>query len=183
MTFGNKLLLWLFLLFLHNSYADNIDDLFLSLFATYNQKIQKFAELYQNPDLKKPIKSSGILVYTKNKVLQRIQTKPTYQKISIKDELITIEEGGDTKILLIEDYPQFQQMFIIIDSILGGNKKKLQDIFLLSFDGNKTKNVLFLQNKKDKYPQVKIDIKQNKINTIKIYHNKNETRTIFIHAE
>ncbi|RLA06587.1 MAG: hypothetical protein DRQ51_08940 [Gammaproteobacteria bacterium] len=186
MIFGTRFFLFLclfFLSFVTEAIADdNLSAKLTVLYQNYNQKIQSYTETYNNDDLIQPIISYGILLYSKNKILQRTQSNPSHQKITFKDGMITIQENKGKMYVFMEDYEDLKLIFDTIDGILGGDLLKLKNNFSTEFFNKKDKYLWQMRLKKstETYPIITIEGQKKIINTITILQENNDIRTITI---
>jgi hypothetical protein len=187
MISGNRFLLFLFCVLLSpalTAEGNNLSTKLADLYQNYNQKVQNYEESYHNNDLMQPIISRGIMIYSKNKILQRTQSTPSYQKIIFKDEMITMQNKQEKIYVFMEDYEDLKLIFDIIDGVLGNDLLKLKNNFSVSFFNENNTNLWNIELKKPLsiYPKITIAGHNKLINKITILQENNDIRFITINS-
>lgn len=94
---------------------------------------------YQEEDyfaiLDRPVKSSGVLVYSAPDRLEKRTLKPRQESLVLQGDSLTAQRGHRTYHLQLSAYPQVAPLVAAIRDTLGGNEAALERVFKVDFTG------------------------------------------------
>src|SRR5579864_5215908 len=85
--------------------------------------------------LKKPLSSSGTLVYAAPGRLQKDTEEPKPEHLVVDGDTIAIERDGKTETLQLADYPQIGAFIEGIRATLAGDRAALERFYTVSVNG------------------------------------------------
>lgn len=85
--------------------------------------------------LDRPLKSSGVLVYSAPDRLEKRTLKPRKESLVLQGDSLTARRGHRTYHLQLSAYPQVAPLVAAIRDTLGGNEAALERVFKVDFTG------------------------------------------------
>ncbi|HMK86276.1 MAG TPA: outer membrane lipoprotein carrier protein LolA [Steroidobacteraceae bacterium] len=131
---GLGALLWLAAPGARAASAD-LDEL-MRLLAARREGQVEFVEQHYRKLLKRPVESSGILVYEAPDRLEKRTLEPRAETLSITGERLSIQRGSRSRALDLTAYPAIGPFVESMRATLGGNLGTLARIFTVDFDGD-----------------------------------------------
>jgi Outer membrane lipoprotein carrier protein LolA-like len=115
--------------------ADDLDDVMHLLAARRHGEVsfveQKFIAL-----LKRPVESSGELLYDAPNRLEKRTLEPRPESLLLVDNVLTVERNHHARVLDLKSYPQVLPFVESIRATLAGDRGALERLFRLEFSGN-----------------------------------------------
>jgi hypothetical protein len=85
--------------------------------------------------LKKPLESSGVLIYDAPDHLEQRTTLPRAQTVVLDHGIVTMQMGKRQRVLRLADYPQLAPLIDSIRATLAGDRAALERVFKLDLSG------------------------------------------------
>jgi hypothetical protein len=85
--------------------------------------------------LKRPLESSGVLIYDAPDHLEQRTTRPRPQSVVLDRGIVTMQIGQRQRVLRLADYPQLAPLIDSIRATLAGDRAALERVFELDFSG------------------------------------------------
>ena len=115
--------------------ADDFDDVMQLLAARRHGEVS-FVEQHFLSLLKRPVESSGELIYEAPDRLEKRTVEPRAESLVLAGDVLTVQRGGRTHELELKSYPQVAPLVESIRATLAGNRSALQRIFRVQFSGS-----------------------------------------------
>ncbi|MGA2841680.1 MAG: LolA-related protein [Steroidobacteraceae bacterium] len=115
--------------------ADDLDDVMHVLAARRHGEVS-FVERQFLSLLKKPLESSGELLYDAPDRLEKRTLEPHPESLLLSGNVLTVERGHHSHVLELQSYPQVLPFIESIRATLAGDRTALERVFRLQFSGN-----------------------------------------------
>jgi hypothetical protein len=115
--------------------ADDLDDVMHALAGRRHGEVS-FVEQQFLSLLKKPVVSSGELIYDAPDRLQKRTLEPHPESLLLSGNVLTVERSHHSHVLELQSYPQVLPYIESIRATLAGDRTALERIFRLQFSGN-----------------------------------------------
>jgi hypothetical protein len=116
------------------AFADDLDDVLHSLSARRHGETS-FVEHQFLSLLKKPVESSGELVYDAPDRLEKRTLEPRPEDLVLKGEELTVVRGGRSRVVDLKVYPAALPFVESIRATLAGDRAALERVFKVRFSG------------------------------------------------
>jgi outer membrane lipoprotein-sorting protein len=123
--------------------ADELDAVLQSLAARRHAETT-FVELRYVSILKKPLESSGELVYDAPDRLQMRTLEPRPESLELTGTRLTARRGHTSRVLDLEAYPAVLPIVTSVRATLAGDRAALEQVFRLQFSGDLSRWTLAL---------------------------------------
>ncbi len=123
--------------------ADEVDAVLLSLAARRHAEA-RFVELQYSSILKKPLESSGELVYDAPDRLQMRTLEPRAENLELEGTRLTVQRGHTRRELDLQTYPAVLPFVTSLRATLAGDRAALEQVFRLRFSGSVSRWTLAL---------------------------------------
>jgi hypothetical protein len=142
---GRALLVCLALLAGSAARADSgaLDDVLHSLAARRHGEVS-FIEQHFLSMLKRPVESSGELIYDAPDRLEKRTLEPHPESLVLQGHVLTVQRGHSTHVLDLKSYPQVLPLIESIRATLAGDRTALEQRFKLEFGGDQARWMLVL---------------------------------------
>jgi outer membrane lipoprotein-sorting protein len=114
--------------------GDPLDDVLHSLAARRHDRVS-FVEQQFLALLKRPVESSGELLYDAPNRLEKRTTLPHAETLIVDGEMLTMQRGRRSRVLDLKSYPQILPFVDSIRATLAGDRAALERLFRLDFSG------------------------------------------------
>lgn len=95
-----------------------------------------FVELDHLSVLTRPLRSSGVLIYTAPDHLEKRTLKPHPSDLVLDHGVLTASRGGRTYHIELSDYPHIAPYIEAVSDTLAGNSAALKRLFKIRFRGD-----------------------------------------------
>ncbi|HWJ33784.1 MAG TPA: LolA-related protein [Steroidobacteraceae bacterium] len=123
--------------------ADDFDQVMHLLAARHHGAVsfveQRFLSL-----LKRPVESSGELIYDAPNHLEKRTLEPHAESLLLDGNVLTMQRGGHSRVLELKSYPQVLPFVESIRATLAGDRAALESVFRLEFAGSLARWTLVL---------------------------------------
>jgi hypothetical protein len=123
--------------------ADDLDAVMHLLAARHHGEVS-FVEQRFLSVLKRPVESSGELVYDAPNRLEKRTLEPHPESLVLADNVLTVQRGHRSHVLELTSYPQILPFVESIRATLAGDRGALERVFRLEFSGNLARWTLLL---------------------------------------
>jgi outer membrane lipoprotein-sorting protein len=110
-------------------------DRLMTLLSQRQHGVADFTETKYLSLLKKPLESSGVLIYDAPDHLEQRTTLPRPQAMVLDHGVVTMQTGKRQRVLRLADYPQLAPLIDSIRATLAGDRAALERVFEISFSG------------------------------------------------
>ncbi|MFI4905518.1 MAG: LolA family protein [Steroidobacteraceae bacterium] len=110
-------------------------DSLMTLMSQRQHGEADFSEKKYLSMLKRPLESSGVLIYDAPDHLEQRTTRPRPQSVVLDRGIVTIQIGQRQRVLRLADYPQLAPLIDSIRATLAGDRAALERVFELDFSG------------------------------------------------
>jgi hypothetical protein len=110
-------------------------DALLGQLAQRRHGIASFEQRQYLSVLKRPLDSSGLLLYDAPDHLEQRTIEPRPQSVVIDHGLVTLQLAAHTRTLRLADYPQLAPLIESVRATLAGDRAALEGEFMLQFSG------------------------------------------------
>lgn len=114
--------------------ADNLDEV-LALLAARRHGHASFVEQHFLAVVKRPLESSGELIYDAPDHLEKHTREPRDESVEVAGDRITMRRGHSQRTLRGSDYPGLLPFIECIRATLAGDRDGLERVFALEFGG------------------------------------------------
>jgi hypothetical protein len=115
--------------------ADDLDDVMHALAGRRHGEVS-FVERQFLSLLKRPLESSGELIYDAPDRLEKRTLEPHPESLLLSGNVLTVERGHHSHMLDLKSYPQVLPFIESIRGTLAGDRTALERVFRLQFSGN-----------------------------------------------
>jgi outer membrane lipoprotein-sorting protein len=140
--------------------ADDLDEV-LHLLAARRHGEVSFVEQQFLAVLKRPLESSGELIYDAPSRLEKRTLEPRPESLLLDGQVLTVQRGTHRRVLELKAYPQVLPFVESIRSTLAGDRAGLENVFKVQFAGDPSRWTLVLKPRDDaaakNIAQVQID--------------------------
>jgi len=115
--------------------GEDFDALMQSLAARRHGEVS-FVEQHFLALLKRPVESSGELIYDAPDRLEKRTLEPRPETLVLDGSVLTVQRGGRKHVLDLNSYPQVLPFVESIRATLAGDRPALERVFRLEFSGS-----------------------------------------------
>ncbi|MGA2187150.1 MAG: LolA-related protein [Steroidobacteraceae bacterium] len=115
--------------------ADDLDDVMHALAGRRHGEVS-FVEQQFMSLLKRPLESSGELIYDAPDRLEKRTLEPRPESLVLSGDVLTVERGHRSHVLDLKSYPQVAPFIESIRATLAGDRAALERVFRLQYSGN-----------------------------------------------
>ena len=119
-------------------------DQVMQLLAARRHGEVSFIEQHFVSLLKRPVESSGELIYDAPNRLEKRTLEPRPERLVLEGTVLTLERGRGTRVLDLKSYPQMAPFVEGIRATLAGDRRALENAFRLDFSGDAARWTLIL---------------------------------------
>jgi hypothetical protein len=123
--------------------ADELDQV-MQLLAARRHGEASFVEQHFLALLRRPVESSGELIYDAPNRLEKRTLEPRAETLSLTDDVVTVQRGHSSHVLELKAYPQILPFVESIRATLAGDRAALERVFRLDFGGSLARWTLVL---------------------------------------
>jgi hypothetical protein len=123
--------------------ADDLDEVMHLLAARHHGEVS-FVEQQFLSLLKRPVESSGELIYDAPNRLEKRTLEPHPESLVLADDVLTVQRGHRTHVLELKSYPQLLPFVESMRATLAGDRGALERVFRLQFSGSLARWTLVL---------------------------------------
>jgi len=113
----------------------DLDEL-LGLMAARRHGEVDFIEQHFLAVLKRPVESSGIMIYDAPKRLEKRTQSPRPETLLLDGDELTMERGGRTHVLDLKAYPAILPLVESMRATLAGDSSALERVFTVEYAGS-----------------------------------------------
>jgi outer membrane lipoprotein-sorting protein len=124
--------------------SDDLDAVLESL-ATRRHGTVDFVEQKFLSLLKRPVESSGTLVYDAPDRLEKRTLEPRPETLLLRGDVLTVQRATRSRVLDLKSYPQILPFIESVRATLAGDRAALEKQFVLQFSGNLARWTLTLK--------------------------------------
>jgi len=124
--------------------TDDLDAL-MQLLAARTHAQSSFIEQQFLHLLKRPLESSGELVYDAPDRLEKHTLEPRPEALLVAGDVLTLERGAHRRVLNLRDFPQVAPFVTAIRATLAGDRGGLERVFHVDFAGDLSRWTLILK--------------------------------------
>lgn len=110
-------------------------DQLLQLFAARRHGHVSFTEVHDFAMLKRPLQSSGELLYEAPDHLEKRTLTPRPETLTLDHGILSAQRGSHSRQLALKDYPQLVPFVESIRATLAGDRAALERYFRVQFSG------------------------------------------------
>jgi len=115
--------------------SEDLDEL-MSLMAARQHGEVDFVEQHFLALLKRPVESSGIMIYDAPKRLEKRTREPRPETLLLDGDVLTAERGGHTHVVDLKAYPAVLPLIESMRATLAGDSSALERVFTVEFAGS-----------------------------------------------
>jgi hypothetical protein len=123
--------------------SGDLDDVLHGLAARRHGEVS-FIEQHFLSMLKRPVESSGELIYVAPDHLEKRTLEPRPESLVLQGQVLTVQRGHSTHVLDLKSYPQVLPLIESIRATLAGDRAALEQRFKLDFGGDRARWILVL---------------------------------------
>jgi outer membrane lipoprotein-sorting protein len=123
--------------------ADDLDAV-MHLLAARRHGAVSFIEQQFISLLKRPVESSGELLYDAPNRLEKRTLEPHPESLVLDGDVVTVQRGHRSHVLELKAYPQMAPFVESIRATLAGDRGALEHVFRVDFSGNVERWTLLL---------------------------------------
>jgi hypothetical protein len=123
--------------------ADDLDTVMHLLAARRHGEVS-FVEQQFLSLLKRPVESSGELIYDAPNRLEKRTLEPHAESLVLAGDVLTVQRGHRSHVLELKSYPQILPFVESIRATLAGDRGALERVFRLEFSGDLARWTLLL---------------------------------------
>jgi hypothetical protein len=123
--------------------TDDLDAVLQSLSARRHGEVN-FVEQQYLSMLKRPLESSGDLIYDAPDRLEKRTLEPHAESLVLNGNVLTLQRGHRNHVLDLKTYPQVLPFVESIRATLAGDRAALERVFRIEFSGNLARWTLVL---------------------------------------
>jgi hypothetical protein len=124
--------------------GDDLDEVMRLLAARRHGEVS-FIEQHFLALLKRPVESSGELIYDAPNRLEKRTLEPRPESLVLVDNVLTVQRGHRSHVLELKAYPQIAPFVESIRATLAGDRGALERVFKLQYSGNLARWTLVLE--------------------------------------
>ena len=126
-----------------HSSQDDLDGVLHALAARRHGEVD-FVEQQFLSMLKRPLESSGTLVYDAPDRLEKRTLEPHAESLVLQGNVLTVRRGHRSHVLDLKSYPQILPFVESVRATLAGDRAALERVFRLEFSGGNARWTLAL---------------------------------------
>jgi outer membrane lipoprotein-sorting protein len=111
-------------------------DALMELLHARTHARSSFIEQQFLHQLKRPLESSGELIYEAPDRLEKHTLEPRPEALVVAGDVLTLERGTHRRVLNLRDFPQVSPFVTAIRATLAGDRSALERVFHVDFDGD-----------------------------------------------
>jgi Outer membrane lipoprotein carrier protein LolA-like len=115
--------------------ADDLDQLMHLMAARQHGEVD-FVEQHFLAVLKRPVESSGIMIYDAPKRLEKRTREPRPETLVLNGDQLTVQRGADTRVLDLKAYPAILPLIESMRATLAGESGSLERAFTVEYAGS-----------------------------------------------
>lgn len=150
---------------------EDLDEL-MHLLARRQHGHVDFVEQHFLALLKRPVESSGELIYDAPDRLEKRTLEPRPESLVLAGDVLTIRRGQHSRQLDLKAYPEIEPFVESIRATLAGDRSTLERVFRVEFFGTLTRWALVLVPREGKMAktisQIRIDGARDSLSTVEI---------------
>jgi outer membrane lipoprotein-sorting protein len=123
--------------------GDDLDAVMHLLAARRHGEVS-FVEQHFLSLLKKPVESTGELIYDAPNRLEKRTLEPHPETLVLAGDVVTVQRGHSSHVLDLKSYPQVIPLIESVRATLAGDRASLERMFRLEFTGDLTRWTLVL---------------------------------------
>jgi len=123
--------------------TDELDTV-MQLLAARRHGEASFIEQQFLSLLKRPVESSGELIYDAPNRLEKRTLEPHVESLVLDNDVLTVQRGHRSHVLELKSYPQLRPFVESIRATLAGDRNALERVFRLDFSGDVARWTLIL---------------------------------------
>jgi hypothetical protein len=129
---------WVAAIFLHRAAHGASDELeqLMHLMAQRRHGEVDFVEQHFLAVLKRPVESSGIMIYDAPSRLEKRTKEPRPEILLLDGDVLTVQRGGQTRVLDLKAYPTIAPLVEGMRATLAGDSGALERTFTVEFAGS-----------------------------------------------
>jgi hypothetical protein len=124
--------------------GDDLDEVMHLLAARRHGEVS-FIEQHFLALLKRPVESSGELIYDAPNRLEKRTLEPRPESLVLVDNVLTVQRGHRSHVLELKSYPQILPFVESIRATLAGDRGALERVFKLQYSGSLARWTLVLE--------------------------------------
>jgi hypothetical protein len=159
----------------------------MSELAHVERSQAQFTEQKYMKVLKRPVESSGTLIYEAPDRMIKRTLKPKLETMTVDADRLTLERQGRTRALRLQDYPTLWAFIESIRSTLKGDLSALQRFYQVELSGEPQHWSLTMKPKDVKMSRVISSVEiagtQGKIRTVKVQETQGDHSVMTITEE
>jgi len=149
----------------------DLDELMRLMTARRHGEVD-FIEQHFLAMLKRPVESSGIMIYDAPRRLEKRTQEPRPETLLLDGDALTVERRGQTRVLDLKAYPAILPLVESMRAVLAGDSGTLERLFTMQFAGSLSHWMLTLVPRDarvaSKISKVRIEGVQNNLVTVEI---------------
>jgi len=114
--------------------SEELDELMHLMAARQHGEVD-FVEQHFLAVLKRPVESSGIMIYDAPKRLEKRTKEPRPETLVLEGDVLTMQRGSQTRVLDLKAYPTVLPLIESIRATLAGDSSALERVFTVEFAG------------------------------------------------
>jgi hypothetical protein len=115
--------------------SEDLDQL-MHLMAARRHGEVDFIEQHFLAVLKRPVESSGIMIYDAPRRLEKRTQSPRAETLLLDGDVLTVQRGTQTRILDLKAYPAILPLVESIRATLAGDSSALERVFTVQYAGS-----------------------------------------------
>ena len=114
--------------------SDELEELMHRMAARRHGEVD-FVEQHFLAVLKRPVESSGIMIYDAPGRLEKRTKEPRPENLLLEGDVLTVERRGQTRVLDLKAYPTILPLVESMRAVLAGDSSALEHAFTVQFAG------------------------------------------------
>jgi len=115
--------------------SEDLDELMRLMAARRHGEVD-FIEQHFLAVLKRPVESSGIMIYDAPKRLEKRTQSPRAETLLLDGDVLTVQRGSQTHVLDLKAYPAILPLVESIRATLAGDSSALERVFTVEYAGS-----------------------------------------------
>jgi hypothetical protein len=115
--------------------SEDLDELMRLMAARRHGEVD-FIEQHFLAVLKRPVESSGIMIYDAPKRLEKRTQSPRPETLLLDGDVLTVQRGGQTHVLDLKAYPAILPLVESMRATLAGDSSALERVFTVEYAGS-----------------------------------------------
>jgi hypothetical protein len=151
--------------------SDELEELMRLMAARRHGEVD-FIEQHFLAVLKRPVESSGIMIYDAPGRLEKRTKEPRPEILLLEGDVLTVQRRGQTRALDLKAYPTISPLVDSMRAVLAGDSSALERAFTVEFAGNPSHWMLTLLPRDarvaSQISKVRIEGVRDSLNTVEI---------------